>query len=144
MGRYALAFGMIGPVMIRGQNLSIPYCGPIVAFVIDDLSRFMSFEQKRLKISIEKIFNITKSVIFINTSRVRWRMRQRVDAWKVAQGSRPRRSGHEPDIEDSPLLPYARSHDNLIITPHCGGFSPDAVAIVCTRAAEKIREFFQL
>jgi D-3-phosphoglycerate dehydrogenase len=47
----------------------------------------------------------------------------------------------EPDIEKSALAAYARSHDNLIITPHCGGFSPDAVKIVCRRAAEKIIEW---
>lgn len=46
----------------------------------------------------------------------------------------------EPDIERHPLLEYARKYDNLIITPHCGGNSPDAVAIVCARAAEKICE----
>ena len=33
----------------------------------------------------------------------------------------------EPDIGDHPLVDYARTHDNLLITPHCGGFSPDAV-----------------
>ena len=47
----------------------------------------------------------------------------------------------EPDIEKSALAEYARSNDNLIITPHCGGFSPDAVKIVCRRAAEKIIEW---
>jgi D-3-phosphoglycerate dehydrogenase len=35
---------------------------------------------------------------------------------------------------------YAQDHDNLLITPHVGGFSPDAVRIVCARAAEKIRD----
>jgi D-3-phosphoglycerate dehydrogenase len=49
----------------------------------------------------------------------------------------------EPDIEKSALAGYARSHDNLIITPHCGGFSPDAVKIVCRRAAEKIIEWLK-
>jgi D-3-phosphoglycerate dehydrogenase len=44
----------------------------------------------------------------------------------------------EPDIESHPLLAYARGHDNLLITPHCGGYSPDAVRVVCRRAAEKI------
>lgn len=50
----------------------------------------------------------------------------------------------EPDIEKSPLLQYARAHENLIITPHCGGFSHDAVRIVCRRAAEKIVEYLNL
>jgi len=50
----------------------------------------------------------------------------------------------EPDIEKSPLFLYAQTHDNLIITPHCGGFSHDAVRIVCRRAAEKIIEYLNL
>ena len=44
----------------------------------------------------------------------------------------------EPDIYTHPLVEYARTHDNLIITPHCGGFSPDAVGLVCAEAAKKI------
>jgi phosphoglycerate dehydrogenase-like enzyme len=50
----------------------------------------------------------------------------------------------EPEIEKSPLFQYAQTHDNLIITPHCGGFSHDAVRIVCRRAAEKIVEYLNL
>jgi D-3-phosphoglycerate dehydrogenase len=50
----------------------------------------------------------------------------------------------EPDVEKSVLFRYAQTHDNLIITPHCGGFSYDAVRIVCRRAAEKIVEYLNL
>ena len=50
----------------------------------------------------------------------------------------------EPDIQKSPLYLYAQAHDNLLITPHCGGFSPDAVKVVCRRAAEKIVESLDL
>jgi phosphoglycerate dehydrogenase-like enzyme len=46
----------------------------------------------------------------------------------------------EPDVQNHPLRKYAEQHDNLLITPHCGGFSPDAVRVVCARAAEKIRD----
>ncbi len=48
----------------------------------------------------------------------------------------------EPDISGHPLVEYARHHDNLLITPHCGGFSPDALGLVCRRAAEKIVDYF--
>ena len=41
----------------------------------------------------------------------------------------------EPTIAHHPLLTYARGHDNLLITPHCGGFSFDALARVCAHAA---------
>jgi D-3-phosphoglycerate dehydrogenase len=50
----------------------------------------------------------------------------------------------EPNIVEHPLVSYARGHDNLLITPHCGGFSPDAVRVVCRRAAEKIVEHLGL
>jgi phosphoglycerate dehydrogenase-like enzyme len=45
----------------------------------------------------------------------------------------------EPDTRHHALVRYARDHDNVLITPHCGGYSPDAVRLVCRRAAEKIR-----
>ena len=50
----------------------------------------------------------------------------------------------EPAIAGSPLQAYACEHDNLIITPHCGGFSPDAVNLVCARAMSKILEKLNL
>ena len=43
----------------------------------------------------------------------------------------------EPNTNNHNLVNYARKNDNLIITPHCGGYSPDAVKIVCQRALEK-------
>ncbi len=50
---------------------------------------------------------------------------------------------HEPPPGDGLLLLAARADDRLIVTPHVGGFSPDAVLMVCRRAAEKIREHFE-
>jgi phosphoglycerate dehydrogenase-like enzyme len=45
----------------------------------------------------------------------------------------------EPNVARHPLVEYARSHPNVIITPHIGGFSPDAVrevlAFCCRRIA---------
>jgi phosphoglycerate dehydrogenase-like enzyme len=49
----------------------------------------------------------------------------------------------EPDIAGHPLVRYAQTHDNLLITPHVGGFSPDAVRLVCAHAAGKIRAAFE-
>ncbi len=50
----------------------------------------------------------------------------------------------EPKIDDHPLVRYSRTHPNVLITPHIGGFSPDAVRIVCRRAADKILEHLKL
>lgn len=49
----------------------------------------------------------------------------------------------EPDITDNPLVEYARAHDNLIITPHIGGFSPDALKCVLEFSCQRIVRFFQ-
>lgn len=49
----------------------------------------------------------------------------------------------EPDIARHPLCDYARTHANLIITPHIGGFSPEAVRIVLEFSGRRIRKFFE-
>lgn len=49
----------------------------------------------------------------------------------------------EPETADHPLVILSRTHPNLLITPHCGGFSPDAVRLVCAHAAGKIRDMLQ-
>jgi phosphoglycerate dehydrogenase-like enzyme len=48
----------------------------------------------------------------------------------------------EPDVADHALRCYAVEHSNLIITPHIGGYSPDAVATVLRFSAERIRQHF--
>jgi phosphoglycerate dehydrogenase-like enzyme len=47
---------------------------------------------------------------------------------------------NEPPDREGRLVATARSDDRLIVTPHIGGFSPDAVLLVCRRAAEKVAE----
>ena len=49
---------------------------------------------------------------------------------------------HEPEPERSPLWQYARNHDNVVITPHIGGFCPDAVDHVVAFTCERILAFF--
>ncbi len=90
----------------------------------------------------EKLFKKVKSgAIFINTSRSgicdEDALLNGLLSGRLAGAGLDVLSG-EPDIEDSPLVAYARTHDNLIITPHIGGFSPDAVKLVCDRAMGKI------
>jgi D-3-phosphoglycerate dehydrogenase len=49
----------------------------------------------------------------------------------------------EPEIAGHPLVEYAKKHHNLIITPHIGGFSPDALRQVLTFSCQRIVNFFQ-
>ena len=51
--------------------------------------------------------------------------------------------GGEPDIERHPLVDYAREHENLIITPHIGGFAPEAFKYVLSFTCERIVDFFE-
>jgi len=100
-------------------------------------------DETRGLMSAELFAKIKPGAIFLNTSRGAI-----ADEAALLKGLE---SGHvgaagldvldgEPDVTDHPLRRYAETHDNLLITPHCGGFSPDAVRVVCRRAAEKIRD----
>ncbi len=48
----------------------------------------------------------------------------------------------EPAIDQHPLVIYARTHPNLIITPHIGGNSPDALRVVVRFSAQRILDYF--
>ena len=48
----------------------------------------------------------------------------------------------EPPTDENLLLSYARKHDNVVITPHIGGFSPDALRAVISLMCGRIRERF--
>ena len=48
----------------------------------------------------------------------------------------------EPDIEKNPLWKYSQKNDNVIITPHIGGFCPDAVNKVVDFSCSRILDFF--
>jgi len=146
MGRYAHAFGM----EIFGYD---PYVNPLPEnFTRLELKELMSNcdfitvhvhltdETNRL-VSRECFEVIKPGCIFINTSRGAV-----VDQVALLEFLR---NGHllaagldvlegEPDTDNNPLVEYARNHDNLIVTPHCGGFSSDAVAMVSVHAARKV------
>ena len=49
----------------------------------------------------------------------------------------------EPNISKHNLVDYARNNHNLLISPHCAGYAPEAVNKVCIRAAEKVVKFFR-
>ncbi|MEA1950397.1 MAG: NAD(P)-dependent oxidoreductase [Planctomycetota bacterium] len=47
------------------------------------------------------------------------------------------------DLTDHPLLSYARSHENLVVTPHIGGVTYESQAMAYLASAEKIVDFFR-
>ena len=148
MARYATAFGM----RVVGSDPDIdPWPSGIaraalleVAEQADILSVHVHLsEATRGLISAEVFEHMKHGAIFINTSR--GAVADEAALLKALETGRLAAAGvdvleGEPDIANHPLLDYARAHDNLLITPHCGGYSPDAVRLVCRRAAEKVVE----
>lgn len=148
MARYAQAFGMevIGyDPLLKSFPSNIK---PATLEKIFDLSDFISVHVHLSDVTSglisEKLLNrCKKGVVIINTSRG-----QILDETALLNGLL---SGHigaagldvltgEPEISNHPLVEYARMNDNLLITPHCGGYSPDSLSLVCARAAEKIKD----
>ena len=146
MARYGTAFGMrcIG----HDPHVS-PWPDSIEQMPLADLVQqadaisvhvHLSDETRGL-LSAELLQTVKPGCIVINTSRGGI-----VDEAGLLAGLESGRVGAagldvlegEPNVVEHPLVSYARMHENLLITPHCGGFSPDAVRVVCRRAAEKI------
>jgi len=151
MARYARAFGMdvVGydpfvsamPAEIRPVMLEELVETSDAVTVHAHLS-----DQTRGLISADLFRRIKPGAIFLNTSR--GAIADEKALLEALQSGRLSAAGldvldGEPDVQDHPLRRYAETHDNLLITPHCGGFSPDAVRVVCRRAAEKIRDHLQ-
>ena len=146
MSRYGIAFGM----HVVGHD---PYADPwpeeieklsiekvIESSDVISVHVHLSDETRGL-ISADLFQRFKPGAIFINTSR--GGVADEAALLKALQSGRIGAAGldvldGEPEILDHPLVAYARENDNLLITPHCGGFSPDAVRRVCRRAAEKI------
>lgn len=146
MARYAEAFGMrvLACDPFRSVFPAGVTSGPLATIAAE--SDFISVhvhlsEETRGLLSAELLAGAKPGMILINTSRGAI-----VDEAALLAGLLSGRIAAagvdvldgEPDIAEHPLARYARSHDNLLITPHCGGFSPDAVRLVCGHAAGKI------
>ena len=48
----------------------------------------------------------------------------------------------EPDISKNPLWKYSKTHENVLITPHIGGFCPESVDRVVAFSADRILKHF--
>jgi D-3-phosphoglycerate dehydrogenase len=148
VSRYALAFGM----RVTGYDPHLkalpagiePLALPELVAASDVISVHVPLTPETTGLIAARLLeSVTPGAILVNTSR--GAVVDEAALLRALEGGRLGAAGldvlaDEPDVEKSALLDYARRHDNLIITPHCGGFSPDAVRVVCRRAAEKIME----
>ncbi len=149
MSRYAQAFGMD----IVGYDPFVTKFPPQITPVsLEDLLRTSDFitihvplnDDTKELISESCFAQVKDGAILINTSR--GAVIDERALLKALESKQLKAAGldvlnDEPEVEKSPLVQYAKTHHNLILTPHCGGFSHDAVKIVCRRAAEKIVEY---
>jgi len=146
MGRYANAFGM----EVWGYDPyvdSLPENFKKAAFMdlmseCDFITIHVHLTEETKGMISKRCFEVIKpGAVLVNTSRGAL-----VDQDAMLEALKTGRLGAagldvlegEPDIDNNPLVQYAREHNNLIITPHCGGFSPDAVALVSIHATQKI------
>lgn len=96
-------------------------------------------------IGIEQVLAMKKGVIVVNTSRGAV-----VDDDALLVGLKNGIIGAvgldvlrgEPFVSDHPIVEYARTHTNVVLTPHIGGYVPEAVARACVIAVEKILRHF--
>ena len=149
MARYGKAFGMqvIGydPKLESWPDNILRKDLQTVMMESDFVSIHVHLSPETTGLISRELLNLTKIGVFlINTSRG-----QVLDEGALLDGLI---SGHiggagldvltgEPLIANHPLVEYAKNNSNLLITPHCGGYSPDAVRIVCKHAAEKVVQY---
>lgn len=97
-------------------------------------------------LSAERIARLKPGAIVVNTSRG-----DLIDERALVAALESGRVGGagvdvlagEPEIADNPLRLYAMTHDNVVITPHIGGFSPDAVRTVVRFSAGRIVQYLE-
>ncbi len=152
MSRYARAFGM--SVVGHDPHQATAPDG-VKRVPLEDVFRTSDFISVHVHLTPETTGMVTRALleqakpgaVFLNTSRGAI-----VDERALLDGLKSGRIGGagldvlegEPKTADHPLVEYSRTHSNVLITPHIGGFSPDAVRIVCRRAGDKIVEHLGL
>lgn len=150
MARYAKAFGL----SVIGVDPYIEnWPDGIKKATLEDIAKESDFisihvhlsDETKGLVSREFLKSTKKGVILINTSRGAI-----IDEDALLDGLQSGQVGAvgldvlegEPDIKNHPLIKYSQNHNNVLITPHCGGFSPDAVRVVCRHAASKVAQEF--
>jgi D-3-phosphoglycerate dehydrogenase len=150
MLRYAEAFGM-DRVGYDPYQDPPPGCQkmdlPTLFETSDVISVHVHLSADTEGLVTQELFECIKpGAIFINTSR--GAIADEAAHLKSLEDGRVGAAGldvleGEPEVADHPLRLYAETHDNLLITPHCGGFSPDAVGKVVAHATRRAVEYLQ-
>ena len=105
-------------------------------------------DENRRFVDAKSISKMKKGAVLINTSRGAIVDEQAlVDALESghlsAAGVDVIESEWRDDLIQHPMIAYARSHENLVITPHIGGVTYESQEMAYSAAAEKLVEFFK-
>jgi len=150
MARYARAFDM---EVVGYDPLVTRYPENIAPASLDELlagSHFISLhvpfnEQTRNLIGADQIRRMRRGAILVNTSR--GAIVNEAALLEGLEAGTPAALGvdvveGEPAIRDTKLWQYAQTHPQVVITPHIGGFSPDALEVVLRHTARRIARHF--
>jgi len=148
MARYARAFEMsvlaFDPHLDRFPEWVTPAALDDVLRQSDIVSVHVPLgDETRGLLSRERLLLMKPGSILVNTSRGEVvdeaALLEVLSAGRIGAAGLDVLAG-EPEIQEHPLRRYAEMNSNLIITPHIGGFSPDAVRIVVRHAAGRARQ----
>jgi len=150
MARYAHAFEM--QVQAYDPHVSVfpEYVRSVDLDTLVMTSDFITLHvnltaENRGMLTAEKIEKFKRGCFFINTSRGELTDEAAlVEALKdgtITAAGVDVLNG-EPEITRNPLWQYSRQNSNVIITPHIGGFCPEAVNKVVRFSCERILEYF--
>jgi D-3-phosphoglycerate dehydrogenase len=151
MARYGHAFGMrcrgYDPYLTAWPEHLIRTDLPELLAVSDFVTLHVHLTEATRGLLRREHFEAMKpGAVFVNTSR--GELVDEAALLDALRAGRLRGAGldvlaGEPEIADHPLRRYAAEHGNLVITPHIGGYSPDALATVLRFSAGRIRAYFE-
>lgn len=151
MARYATAFGMT----VQGYDPAPSGVPENVTLVsLEELLATSDFITLHVNLTDETRGMLTAGLIelmkpgavFVNTSRAELTdeeaLVRALEAGRLSAVGADVLLG-EPNPAASPLWRYAQDRDNVLITPHIGGFSPAAVDVTVGFAARRILEYLE-
>jgi phosphoglycerate dehydrogenase-like enzyme len=150
VARYANAFDMkilcYDPFVTRAENYVEMVALESLVSLSDVISIHVHLSSETEKMLNKDIIkNFKKGSVFVNTSRGELTDENAlVDALKsgILTAVGVDVLCGEPNVIENPLWQYAQDHNNVHITPHIGGFCPDAVKAVVSFSSERIKGYF--
>ena len=151
MARYAQAFDM----HVQGFDPFISeFPNGVKKVSMDELletSDFISIHvnytpEVKGMITSEMIKKMKQGSVFINTSRGELvderSLVEELESGRISAVGADVLVG-EPEIKSNLLWQYAQNHNNVLITPHIGGFCPESVDITVAFSCDRIMNYFE-